>query len=86
MQNLKQWVIVAVSILTGLFIVAHVVRSIWLGKGLSKDTMKMYLVAFLAAIVALLSLEGTLPSDASIALLGAVIGYAVGGKFDGEQS
>jgi len=74
----KTLVFWAINFIGGGFILLHIVRSIWLRMGLSRDTMKMYLGALFMVIVADLAIAGTLPAEVVAGFLGAIIGGTIG--------
>ena len=74
------FVLWAVNIIGGIFIVGHIVRSILLKKGLSRDTMKMYLGAFFMIVVADLSIANIMPTEVLAGFLGAIIGGTIGAR------
>lgn len=70
----------SVNVIGGGFILLHIVRSIWLKKGLSRDTMKMYLGSFFMIVIADLALAKVLPSEVLAGFFGAIIGGTIGAK------
>ena len=75
----------AVNLIGGGFILAHIVRSIWLKKGLSRDTMKMYLGALFMVVLADLAIAKTLPPEVVAGFLGAVIGGTIGARASDKE-
>ena len=80
MNTMKLTCLYGVTAICGVFILAHITRSILLKNSLSRDTMKMYLTAFLGTVVADLALAGALAPEALTAILGAIIGGFLGAK------
>jgi hypothetical protein len=80
---LAQW---SINIMYTFFLIGHLVRSIYLNKGFSSDTIKMYLVSFLIVIIANLGFGGLLSSEALTGLISGCVGYAIGKKFEDSPS
>ena len=81
-----RFILWSVNLIGGGFILLQIVRSIWLNKGLSRDTMKMYLGAFFIVVVADLAIVKALPTEVVTGFLGAIIGGTIGANAtkDGE--
>jgi hypothetical protein len=80
-----KFILWAVNLLGGGFILLHIVRSIWLEKGLSRDTMKMYLGALFIVVVADLAVIEALPTEVLAGFLGAIIGGTIGTNSTKDQ-
>ena len=72
------WLSLAVLLFGGLITLYQIRRSIVLRKGFSPFTMKMYVLLGIAPLVAVLAITKAISSDATVGLLGAMIGFAVG--------
>jgi hypothetical protein len=72
---LAQW---SINVITVVFVVGQLVRSVKLGKGFSDTTIKMYLGVFLLCIVSNLSIANILPPDVLNSALFAAIGFVFG--------
>jgi hypothetical protein len=74
---LAQW---SINIITLVFIILQIVRSIILEKGFSNETIKMYVVALSLCIISNLILSDALPVSILSNALFAILGFAVGNK------
>jgi len=79
---LAQW---SINILYGVFLVGNLVRSIWLKKGFSSDTIRMYLISFIFMIISNLGFSGTLSPETVATLITACAGFVIGKKFEDEK-
>jgi len=74
------WLCIVIIVVSCILCVFHICRSIWLNKGFSEITIKMYVAYFAVSLVAVVGLSGVIQSDAFAGLLGAVLGYVLGEK------
>lgn len=79
---LAQW---SINILYAVFLVGNLIRSIWLNKSFSPDTIKMYLISFLVVIIANLGFGNLLSSEVIAGLISACVGFVVGKHFKNEK-
>ncbi len=75
----------SINILYVIFLIGNLVRSIWLNKGFSSDTIKMYLVSFLIVVIANLGFGNVLSSEVLSGLVSACVGFSIGKKFEDEK-
>ena len=79
---LAQW---SINVLYAIFVVGHLIRSIWLNKGFSSDTLKMYLITFLIVVISNLGFGNMLSSEVLASLISACVGFVVGKQFENEK-
>ena len=75
---LAQW---SINIITLVFIIGHLVRSVKINKGFSDITIKMYLSVFVLSVVANLTFAGLLDSTVLNSSIFAAIGFIFGTTF-----
>ena len=75
---MKLIAMIAIDVVAGIFIIAHVVRSIILKRFIVENVTKMYLAVFLGMIVSNLALAEVLTTEVLTTLIGAVVGGALG--------
>jgi len=74
---LAQW---SINVVTVVFIILQLLRSIILRKGFSNETIKMYSLVFSFCVVFNLILSDALPVSILANALFAIVGFAVGNK------
>jgi len=72
---IAQW---SINVVTVVFIVGQLIRSVKLGKGFSDTTIKMYLAVFLLCVISNLSIANILSPDILNSALFAAIGFIFG--------